>query len=61
MSEDWFYVTTTIVEQENSRPSTVLRANGEPFYLERKKGRIGFDLKPRAGVLGQDARETKTS
>lgn len=61
MSEDWFYVTTTVLSEGEPRPSMVLKGDGSPYYVERKKEKIGFDLKPRAGVLGQDARETKTS
>ncbi len=46
MGEDWIYVTTNVMVSEESRPSAVLRADGEPFYLERRKEPIGFVLKP---------------
>lgn len=46
MNEDWIYVTTTILSEEESRPSNVLRADGTPYYLERRKQRIGFDTRP---------------
>lgn len=46
MAEDWVYVTTTVLSEGDSRPSMVLRANGEPFYLEKRKEPIGFKLKP---------------
>lgn len=46
MDDDWFYTTTTVTEQCPTRPSTVLKADGEPFQLERKKEPIGFVLRP---------------
>jgi hypothetical protein len=46
MSDEWFYVTTTILASAESRPSSVLKADGEPYYVERRRQPIGFDLKP---------------
>ncbi len=54
MSDEWFYFTTTILASAESRPSSVLKADGEPYYLEKRKQPIGFNLKPqqRERVLG---------
>ncbi len=46
MSDEWFYVTTTILASAESRPSSVLKADGKPYYLEKRKQPIGFVLKP---------------
>lgn len=58
MDDDWIYYTTTVSEQADKRPSLVLKSDGAPFEIERRKEPIGFLLKPRTGVLGQDAKET---
>jgi hypothetical protein len=46
MDDDWFYVTTVITEESRLRPSAVLKSDGTPFELERRKEPIGFILKP---------------
>lgn len=46
MNDDQFYITTLITEESRVRPSAVLKSDGTPFELERKKEPIGFVLKP---------------
>ena len=46
MNDDWYLYPTNIVERETSRPSVVLKSDGQPFYLEKRKEPIGFLLKP---------------
>ena len=46
MSGDWIYITTTVQESSVSRSSLVLKADGTPFELEKRKEPIGFILKP---------------
>jgi hypothetical protein len=45
MNEDGVYITTRVTESFDVRPSMVLKADGEPYYIERKKEKIGFDLR----------------
>lgn len=44
--DDWIYYTTSVTEQTGTRSSLVLRADGTPYELEKKKEPIGFVLKP---------------
>lgn len=44
--DDWFSYPHTVTEQQLKRVSLVLKADGTPYELERKKEPIGFVLKP---------------
>lgn len=44
--EDWVHITTTVIQTERSRPSMVLRPDGEPYHVERRREPIGFVLRP---------------
>jgi hypothetical protein len=46
MNDDWFYITTIVSESTSRRSSLVLKADGTPFELEKRKEPIGFVLKP---------------
>lgn len=46
MNDDWYYISTTIIEQTDKRLSAVLKSDGTPFELEKRKEPIGFVLKP---------------
>jgi hypothetical protein len=47
MDEDYNVYITNVLVEESARPSAVLKANGEPYYVERVKQPIGFILKPK--------------